>query len=108
MGRCSEGAAKTGVIGANQGKMIGRKAETVLNRAVRYAVEHEHEYFTLEHVLWSLLAETIIVETIRACGGDPFQLRKELEAYLDSEIPKATRSPLSSDSSEDEAEPGSS
>ena len=71
--------------------MIGRKAEAVLNRAVRYAVEHEHEYFTLEHVLWSLLSETPIVDTVRACGGDPFQLRKELENYLETEIPKATR-----------------
>ena len=71
--------------------MIGRKAETVLNRAVRYAVEHEHEYFTLEHVLWSLLAETAIVETVRACGGESVVIRKELEAYLETEIPKAPR-----------------
>jgi ATP-dependent Clp protease ATP-binding subunit ClpA len=71
--------------------MIGRKAETVLNRAVRYAVEHEHEYFTLEHVLWSLLAESVIVETVRACGGDSFQIRKDLETYLENEIPKAPR-----------------
>ena len=33
--------------------MIGRKAEAVLNLAVRYAVDREHEYFTLEHVLWA-------------------------------------------------------
>jgi ATP-dependent Clp protease ATP-binding subunit ClpA len=71
--------------------MIGRKAETVLNRAVRYAVEHEHEYFTLEHVLWSLLAETVIVDTVRACGGDSYQVRKDLEAYLENEIPKAPK-----------------
>jgi ATP-dependent Clp protease ATP-binding subunit ClpA len=69
--------------------VIGRKAENVLNRAVRYAVEHEHEYFTLEHVLWSLLAETEIVEVVRACGGEPGALRKELETYLGAEIPKA-------------------
>ncbi len=71
--------------------MIGKKAEVVLNRAVRYAVDHEHEYFTLEHVLWSLLAENAILMAVRACGGDPFQLRKELETYLGNEIPKAAR-----------------
>jgi ATP-dependent Clp protease ATP-binding subunit ClpA len=71
--------------------MIGRKAETVLNRAVRYAVEHEHEYFTLEHVLWSLLAETVIVETVRACGGDGQRIRKDLEVYLETEIPRAPK-----------------
>ena len=37
--------------------MIGRKAEAVLNLAVRYAVDRDHEYFTLEHVLWALLGE---------------------------------------------------
>jgi ATP-dependent Clp protease ATP-binding subunit ClpA len=71
--------------------MIGRKAETVLNRAVRYAVEQEHEYFTLEHVFWSLLADTEISETIRACGGNPIVIRKDLEEYLKTDIPKAAR-----------------
>jgi ATP-dependent Clp protease ATP-binding subunit ClpA len=69
--------------------MIGRKAEAVLNRAVRFAVEYEHEYFTLEHVLWSLLSEKSIVETVQACGGDAEKLRNELELYLRTEIPKA-------------------
>src|SRR6476659_8897126 len=72
--------------------MIGRKAEAILNRAVRYAVEHEHEYFTLEHVLWSLLADSQIRDTIEACGGNPADIRKELEFYLQTEIPKAARS----------------
>lgn len=70
--------------------MIGRKAEIVLNRAVRYAFEQEHEYFTLEHVLWSLLGDSKIVETIQACGGSPGGIRLELEKYLQNEIPKAT------------------
>ena len=69
--------------------MIGRKAELVLNRAVRYAVEQEHEYFTLEHVLWSLLADPKIVETIKSCGGNPGRIRLDLEKYLQNEIPKA-------------------
>ena len=72
--------------------MIGRRAETVLNRAVRYAVEQEHEYFTLEHVLWSLLSDSKISETISATGGNPVLIRQELEVYLQAEIPKAVRS----------------
>jgi ATP-dependent Clp protease ATP-binding subunit ClpA len=72
--------------------MIGRRAETVLNRAVRYAVEQEHEYFTLEHVLWSLLADSQISDTILATGGNPVVIRQELESYLQAEIPKALRS----------------
>lgn len=76
--------------------MIGRKAETVLNRAVRSAVDQEHEYFTLEHVLWSLLADSKISETIQACGGNPGEIRLELEDYLRVEIPKAARADQSS------------
>ncbi len=71
--------------------MIGRKAEAILNRAVRYAVEQEHEYFTLEHVFWSLLKDSSVHETVIACGGSPEEIQKQLESYLQTEIPKATR-----------------
>lgn len=68
--------------------MVGRQAEAVLNRAVRYAVEHEHEYFTVEHVLWSLLSESEIVEVVTACGGDSDELRVSLEDHLGNAVPK--------------------
>lgn len=88
--------------------MVGRKAEGVLNRAVRYAVEHEHEYFTIEHVLWSLLAESEIVEILAACGGDSEELRLELEAHLGAEVPKKRPSegcPPAEDSAEAKTPP---
>ena len=68
--------------------MIGRKAEAVLNRAVRYAVEKDHEYFTLEHVFWSLLKEPEIIEILDACGADIDELREELDQYLSTEVPE--------------------
>lgn len=67
--------------------MIGKRAEIVMNRAIGHAVQHSHEYFTLEHVLWSLLEEADIAETVRACGGDPVGLRAEINLYLKREIP---------------------
>ena len=73
--------------------MIGRKAEAILNRAVRYAVEQEHEYFTLEHVFWSLLKDSGVHEAVVACGGDPEEILTQLESYLGTEVPKAARSP---------------
>jgi len=85
-------------------RMIGRKAEAVLNRAVRYAVEHDHEYFTLEHVLWSLLGDERIRNTIEACGGNSSEVRLELEAYLQSEIPKAAKADLSASVEQDSAD----
>ncbi len=81
--------------------MIGRRAEDVLNRAVRYALEHRHEYITLEHVLWSLLEESEVQDTLSACSAQPEQMRQELETYLEKEIPKAHRV-RRSDETEDE------
>ncbi len=66
--------------------MIGRQAEKVLNRAVRFAVDLDHEYFTLEHVLWSLLKEKRVQETILACAGNAQQLRTDIETYLRKEV----------------------
>lgn len=68
--------------------MIGRKAEAVLNLAVRYAVDRDHEYFTLEHVLWALLGEEAVLETLHACGSDTGELKQDLERFLDAEVPK--------------------
>jgi ATP-dependent Clp protease ATP-binding subunit ClpA len=73
--------------------MIGRKAEAVLNLAVRYAVDREHEYFTLEHVLWALLGEQQVKETLTSCGAHLDELKSDLEAYLDAEVPRMTADP---------------
>ena len=68
--------------------MLGRKTEIILDRAVRYAVEREHECFTLEHVLWSILADPEMEKTIAACGGNPVRIKTDLENYMEREIPK--------------------
>ncbi len=73
--------------------MIGRQAESVLNRAVRFAVEQDHEYFTLEHVLLSLLSETPVAEAFEACGGNLDRIRSALEVFLKTEVPKAPPRP---------------
>lgn len=67
--------------------MIGKKAEEVLNRAVRYAFDRKHEYFTLEHVLLSLTEEAEISQVLAECGADLEKMRAGLENYLDREVP---------------------
>jgi len=69
--------------------MISKKTEEVLNRAVRYAFERRQEYFTLEHVLLSLLDEPEVLEVIQACGGSYTEIIKDLEIYIEKEIPKS-------------------
>lgn len=65
--------------------MIGSRAEKTLNRAIQYAVQHRHEFFTLEHVLWSLLQEARVVEILEICGLDVQVVRGEVEAFLAQE-----------------------
>ncbi|MCM0607328.1 MAG: ATP-dependent Clp protease ATP-binding subunit ClpA [Xanthomonadaceae bacterium] len=71
--------------------MIGRSAEKVLNRAVKIAFERKHEFFTLEHVLLSLLEEKVINEIVLACNASRDQIIQLCEKYLDKEIPKAQK-----------------
>jgi ATP-dependent Clp protease ATP-binding subunit ClpA len=85
--------------------MIGKRAENVLNRAVRHALESRHEYITLEHVLWSLLDEKDIEKTLKACGGNPQSLKAELAEYLEREVPRTGPAPGTPDSDSGE-EPG--
>ena len=80
--------------------MIGKRAEAVVNRAINYAIEYEQEYFTLEHILWSLLTEADVRDAISACGGNPDGLRDALIKHLTAEIPKAALLPGSSDERE--------
>ncbi len=71
--------------------MIGKRAEETLNRAVRRAVDGEHEYFTLEHVLLSLLEDGLICEVLEGCGAQPEKIRNDLEAHLQKEVPKVKK-----------------
>lgn len=68
--------------------MIGRRSEEVLNRAVRFAFERKHEYFTLEHVLLSLLEETDILDLLQDLGASYTEMKKALEGYLEQNVPK--------------------
>ena len=69
--------------------MMSKSSEEVLNRAVQHAYELGHEYFTLEHVLLSLLDQNKITEIIEACGGSVSDIRTELENYIRKEVPKS-------------------
>src|SRR5687767_4123903 len=69
--------------------MIGKRAEQVLNRALGYAVEKHHEFFTIEHVTLALLDEPEVRQTLEACKGNPEKLKQDLEAYLQKEVPLA-------------------
>lgn len=69
--------------------MIGKNAESVLNRALASAVERKHEFLTLEHVMLALLDEDDVKQTLTHCKADLNKLKVDLEAYLQKEVPIA-------------------
>ncbi len=71
--------------------MIGKRAESILNRALATAVEGQHEFLTLEHVMLVLLEETEVIQAIDHCKGNVEKLRTDLKAYLAKEVPLAPK-----------------
>jgi ATP-dependent Clp protease ATP-binding subunit ClpA len=60
--------------------------EKTLARARDAAQRHRHEYITLEHLLLALLDDQDAQAAIRACGGDVFVLRQQLETYIQAAL----------------------
>jgi ATP-dependent Clp protease ATP-binding subunit ClpA len=68
--------------------VITAELQKTLNRTIEEAIKRQHEYVTLEHLLFALLDENTGSTVIRNCGGNLSQLRKELDQYLENEIEK--------------------
>ena len=56
--------------------------ENIFERAVNLAVKNEHEYITLEHFLFSLVADKKFAEMLDSYGADVDYLKKSLEKYI--------------------------
>lgn len=62
--------------------MINPDLQSAMNDAVAYARSQRHEFFTLEHLLLALTLDERGSEILSACGGDPEEMKTELEEYL--------------------------
>ncbi|MBY0518057.1 MAG: ATP-dependent Clp protease ATP-binding subunit ClpA [Bacteriovoracaceae bacterium] len=62
--------------------MISQQLEGILNKAIRKANEHRHEFLTLENVLLAMLDDATVAEVLRDCGGKLDELRKDLEIFI--------------------------
>src|SRR5262245_61026454 len=68
--------------------MISRELEVTLGLALREAVSRQHEYLTLEHVLYALLHDSEVAEVLRHCGGDVDELKREMDRFLRDKVEK--------------------
>ena len=62
--------------------MSTKKVEKMLERAVSFANDNNHEYVTLEHILLSMLHEKDVNELLLAAGGTPNKIKADLVQFL--------------------------
>src|ERR1022692_3716366 len=65
---------------------FSRSLEQTLHRALAIANERHHEYATLEHLLLALVDDQDAAAVMRACNVDLDKLRRNLVAYVESEL----------------------
>jgi ATP-dependent Clp protease ATP-binding subunit ClpA len=68
--------------------MLSKELEFTLNLAFKEAREKNHEFMTVEHLLFALLGNPMAVEVLRACGADLDTLKKEVSNFLEETTPK--------------------
>jgi ATP-dependent Clp protease ATP-binding subunit ClpA len=68
--------------------MLSKELEFTLNLAFKEAREKNHEFMTVEHLLYALLGNPSAVEVLRACGVDLESLRQDVGTFLEETTPK--------------------
>jgi len=68
--------------------MLRKTLEKALIRAIREAKNYNHEYVTVEHMLYGLLYDDLTSYIITECGGSTEVLKERLEKFFVMEIPK--------------------
>ena len=67
------------------------RIEMILDRAMEIAGERNHEYVTLEHLLFSILQEEPIQKIITKCKIDFEPIINELLIHIDTKMPDLVR-----------------
>lgn len=70
------------------------EVEVLMNSAMQYAMEHKHEYVSLEHVLYAMTSDPEGADIIEGCGGNLTQLKSRLEQFLKEHCPQVDEQTL--------------
>ena len=62
--------------------MSTKNVENMLERAINIANENNHEYITVEHILFSLLHEKEVNELILSIGATPSKIKADVISFL--------------------------
>ncbi|MCV6607008.1 MAG: ATP-dependent Clp protease ATP-binding subunit ClpA [Campylobacterales bacterium] len=58
----------------------------LLVTTIRDVKKRQHEYITLEHIIFSALFDSVVTTILKTCGADISKLKVELDAYLTKEF----------------------
>src|SRR6185295_12485676 len=67
---------------------ISPEVEIALSVAATEAAKRNHEYFTVEHLLFALLHDDDTAKGVKHSGGDVKVIKTKLEKYLDELEPQ--------------------
>jgi len=70
--------------------MLSKTLEASLIKAIKEAKNYNHEFVTVEHMLYGLLHDELTTYIIRECGGSVESLKQQLELFLVQEVPTIT------------------
>lgn len=76
--------------------MMTRELERRIAKASEYAKESQHEFVTLEHVLFALCESPVTADILNACSVNVPKVKKELRKYMDAHSPKITEEQIQS------------
>ena len=62
--------------------MISKELSATLGAAVKEAKKRRHEYVCVEHVLYAILNHGKGSETVKECGGNPENIKKNLDTFF--------------------------
>lgn len=68
--------------------MSTHKVENMVRRAADYANDNQHEYITIEHILFSLLHEKEINDLILSVGAQPSKIKTDVVKFLSDPLLK--------------------
>ena len=60
--------------------------EQIFERAVNVAIKNQHQYVTLEHFLWSMVADQKFGAMLKEYGAEVDTLKLNLENFIDKEL----------------------
>ncbi|HNX74133.1 MAG TPA: ATP-dependent Clp protease ATP-binding subunit ClpA [Candidatus Rifleibacterium sp.] len=70
--------------------MISKDLDIILQAVINQAADERHEYITVEHLLYALLHDKEGAEILKACGCNLFELEKDLDDHLSTNVPQKT------------------